>query len=373
VSSTTKSHGIIVFAVAAVVAVAIFLSLNQSKQQSTDRRSNMALDTFVSVSLPMQGSQKERDELFNMIMAELIGAEAILNVYDPESEVSRTSLRLSVGEPCDISQPFAAYTTQYMGLTRVSNGCLDLFMDDLIRLWDWRGADPKVPDGSQIQKLLQARQGEMGLVLQRGDSERNLPPRIMFSEPHADRKLHFGAVLKGLAIDQAIGELRARGVEMALINAGGDLYALGGHPEGGSWRVGIQHPRKADGKLLCSVEVRDCAIATSGDYQQFFFDEGIRYHHILDPRTGRPSRNCIAASVMAPTTAAADALATAAMVEGKGFLTRLEETTRALNWPAGNLQVIMVLPDGSVEYSSGWKFIEPPPAKILLSEGKSSP
>jgi thiamine biosynthesis lipoprotein len=119
-------------------------------------------------------------------------------------------------------------------------------------------------------------------------------------------------IAKGYIVDRAIGVLEARGVKQALINAGGDIRALGDKGNGSPWRIAIQDP--ADKKRVVQViPLKNWAIATSGNYENYF-DRDKNYHHILDPETGLSARNFAGVTVMAPTLAVADALATAAFV-----------------------------------------------------------
>ena len=98
------------------------------------------------------------------------------------------------------------------------------------------------------------------------------------------------------------------------MDAGGDIYALGRKPDGSKWRIGVKHPRKEG--LIAVVELENSAIATSGDYENFFIKNGKRYHHIFNPSTGYPASLCQSATVVAPTTLEADALSTALFVLG---------------------------------------------------------
>jgi thiamine biosynthesis lipoprotein len=92
------------------------------------------------------------------------------------------------------------------------------------------------------------------------------------------------------------------------------MRLIGDH-EGRRWRIGIQHPRRTDA-LLATLDLADCAVVTSGDYERYFERDGVRYHHLFDPRSGRPARLCQAVTVVAPQAALADALATATFVLG---------------------------------------------------------
>jgi len=137
----------------------------------------------------------------------------------------------------------------------------------------------------------------------------------MKQQPSKPFLLDVRGVAKGYAVDAATEKLRKLGFTSAIINAGGDLRVLGRRPDGKPWRIAIRHPRRP-GDLIGYVDVEDCAVATSGDYERFFIYQGKRYHHILDPRSGMPARTCESVTVMAPSAALADALATGLFVLG---------------------------------------------------------
>ncbi len=123
-----------------------------------------------------------------------------------------------------------------------------------------------------------------------------------------------GAFAKGYAIDRAIEQLREFGIENAIINAGGDLRAIGQHGDR-PWRIGIRQPRKSG--ILASIEINgDTSVFTSGDYERFFEVDGKRYHHIIDPRSGYPADRTISVTVVHDNAATADAAATALFVAG---------------------------------------------------------
>ena len=108
----------------------------------------------------------------------------------------------------------------------------------------------------------------------------------------ADLHLDLGGIGKGFALDRSIQSLRALGLRHAIVNLGGDLYALGESPEGGPWRVGIKSPDDPS-KVSRTLEVSDRAVATSGDYERYFNYQGERYHHLIDPQTAAPRRTAV--------------------------------------------------------------------------------
>ncbi|MEA1996675.1 MAG: FAD:protein FMN transferase, partial [Gemmatimonadota bacterium] len=129
--------------------------------------------------------------------------------------------------------------------------------------------------------------------------------------------LDMGGVAKGYAVDRAIAVLKARGVKNALVNLGGEIGVLGAGSNGRSWRIGVQHPRNTS-MHIGVIELTDGNfVATSGDYERYFFENGRRYHHILDPDTGYPAaRGAVSVTVITTSCLEADALATAAFVMG---------------------------------------------------------
>ena len=191
------------------------------------------------------------------------------------------------------SQRFAALT----------GGAFDCTVGALSRLWNFPDALAP-PDSAAVDSAL-ALVGYEGLQVE-GEIVRIGRPGT---------RLDLGAAAKGYAVDRMVAVFEEAGIAGGLIDAGGDIRYWGAKPDGRPWVFGVQHPR--DPKRY--IEVDDlglAAIATSGDYQQYFEWEGARYHHLLDPRTGYPARACASATVWAGTALDADILSTAVFVLG---------------------------------------------------------
>jgi thiamine biosynthesis lipoprotein len=158
-------------------------------------------------------------------------------------------------------------------------------------------------------------------------------------------QLDLGGIAKGYAVDRAVAILKQHGVANAAVNAGGDMYLLGQRPER-PWRIGIQHPREEKG-VLETVQISNRAVVTSGDYERFFEKDGVRYHHIFDPQTGIPARECQSVTIITDSVALGDALATAVFVLGpKAGLTLLEQFPQA--------EGLVIAADGSRHVSPNW-------------------
>ena len=192
-------------------------------------------------------------------------------------------------------------------LSLASEGLFNPVIGNLVELWGFHdNALPigTLPDSDAIETLVTENPTVDDITIQ-GD-------RVVTSNPAAAYDL--GGFAKGLAIDRAIDRLRDSGIEHAIINAGGDLRAIGRRGER-PWRIGIRHPREPG--ILASIEIAgDDSVFTSGDYERFFEVDGKRYHHIIDPRSGYPATETMSVTVIHSDAATADAAATALFVAG---------------------------------------------------------
>ena len=223
--------------------------------------------------------------------------------------------------------------------SRRTGGAFDPTTAALLDLWDILSGPHPPPSPEQ---LAAARQ-EVGWR------------RLVLSADHrrvdlGGTALDLGGIAKGYAIDRAAQALRRSGVRDFLVNAGGDLF-VAGSKGGDPWRVGIQHPRSPE-ELLQVVSPVDGALVTSGDYERSFTWEGTLYHHILDPRSGEPARDCQSVTVWAATAIDADALATAVFVLGPAEGLALVEGQP-------DAEALVVTAAGEVRESSGFRRVVP--------------
>jgi thiamine biosynthesis lipoprotein len=243
-------------------------------------------------------------------MAEVQRIEGKYSRYRDDSVVSRINAAAGRGEATPIDAETAGLLAFADQLHRSSGGLFDLTSGVLRKAWDFRSG--RVATEAQLQAL-------RPLV----DWRRVVRDDRHVLLPEAGMELDLGGIGKEYAADRAQAILAKAGVRHGFVNLGGDLRVLGPRADGRPWRFGIQHPREP-GALGASVELRDGALATSGDYERFFVTpEGRRCCHILDPRSGRPVTHWQSVSVVAPVCAAAGALATIAMLlgsEGAAFL-----------------------------------------------------
>ncbi len=212
----------------------------------------------------------------------------IQNEFSPESD--------------DLSSPLVLNLYRLsQQIYRDSNGAFDITVKPLSRLWGFLNNNSSyVPTPEQISKTLR----HVG-----SDKVKDLGSRLALE---SGAGLDWGGIAKGLAVDRAARALFSEGITRGYVNAGGNVFCWGANPEGGSWKIGVKHPRLQG--FLGILSLRDCGAATSGDYQRYFETNGIRYHHLLDPKTGYPARGKQSVTIAGPRAVICDGLSTAVFV-----------------------------------------------------------
>lgn len=227
-------------------------------------------------------------------------------------------------------------------VAELSGGAFDPTWRGVGTLWKLRADPPVIPGDAAIAAGLE--RVNFRRVAVTADAARE----TYTVELPAGFELGLGGIAKGYGVDRAMTVLMEHGVEHGIVDAGGDLKALGQHFDG-PWEVAIRHPRRRAGErgdVMAVVPVSNACVVTSGDYERFVVIDGVRYHHIVDPRTGRPSTGCMSATVVGPDAAVCDALATALCVLGP-------DDGLALIERSGAYQALAVGMDGAVRTTAG--------------------
>ena len=181
-----------------------------------------------------------------------------------------------------------------------SDGCFDITVGPLSRLWGFLSKSYHIPSSGQIEATLKV----TGMEKLKVKDAALILPRGM--------KLDWGAIAKGYAIDLASQALVEMGISGGFLNAGGELYCWGKNPDNQDWNIGIKHPRERG--FFGILTISRLGAATTGDYQRYFIRNGIRYHHVFDPRSGSPASGKQSVTVCGPETVLCDALSTALFV-----------------------------------------------------------
>jgi thiamine biosynthesis lipoprotein len=192
-------------------------------------------------------------------------------------------------------------------ISKLTDGAFDISYASMDRIWKFDESMGQMPSDKEI-KLSVAKVGAKSIELDAKNNTVFLKKKGM--------KIGFGAIGKGYAADKAKTLLQERGVSAGIINASGDMNAWGSQPDGTPWRVAIRNPMNKN-KVFALMPLQNKAVVTSGNYEKFVRFNGVRYAHIIDPRTGYPATELISVTVFAPKAEFADALATAVFVMGK--------------------------------------------------------
>jgi thiamine biosynthesis lipoprotein len=298
-----------------------------------------SMETVVEYTL-VAPSREAAQAAMTRAHAEMERVAALLWEEDARSQiyaVNHAGGRIAVGPEA------ARFLQRAKEYAAVTGGAFDVTIKPVLDLYDFEAASPVPPSDAALAAQLP----------RVGMEHLRLAPPAYVERTH-DARVAVGGVAKGYAVDRAVQVLRDYGITQALVNAGGDLYCLGTR-RGRPWAVGIRHPDDP-AALIDTLYVSDRAVATSGDYQRYFMYGGQRYHHLLDPRDGRPARRSRSATVVAGTTEEADALATAVFVAGP-------EAGIALLERLPGVEGMVVGADGTMTASSGYAALSSPPAE----------
>ncbi len=261
------------------------------------------------------------EQIKDGLISEIRRLEKIFSSYDPKSEVNGVNHN-AFDRNIPISNELYEVIEEGIRYGSLSNGLFDISVLPLIRLWKVTDkSNRKTPGREAIRKVL-GRVNYKNIRLSEG--------KIRFTKDKM--ALGLGGIAKGYIIDKGIRYLKQQGVKNALLNIGGDIYALGMTIHKKKWKIDINNPRKKrfPKPFIGKISLMNKALATSGDYERFrMTDQGLRAHHILNPKTGYPADKSISVSILAPTAMDADIIATTVFVLGphKGleFINKLKD------------------------------------------------
>jgi thiamine biosynthesis lipoprotein len=274
--------------------------------------------------------------VFGRVFAEFDRLESLLSVWRDGSDVQRLNAAAGQG-PVPVHEDTRRVLHAARGLSEATEGTFDITFGALADVWKFdHDQDGRVPTAAEIEV-------RRPLVDYRQVHVEDGPGTARIDQP--GMRVHLGGIGKGYAVDRAVAVLRAAGVRDFLVQAGGDMYA-GGINGDVAWRLGIQDPRGPGGESFASLDLSDATFSTSGDYERFFEKDGVRYHHILDPRTGQPARGVRSVTVVTATATAAEGLS-------KGIFILGPERGLALVERLPDADAVIVTADNQVLVSSG--------------------
>lgn len=281
------------------------------------------------------------NEAIDAVMAELRRIDNLMSHYKPESELSQINEHANE-RPVQVDKELFDLIKLSTHYSQITEGAFDITYASVGYLYNY----PKHihPTEKQIEQALPAVNWRNMLL----DEEHHT---VRFEHP--GMRIDLGGIGKGYAVDRGIDVLKARGITRALVTAGGDSRIIGDR-FGRPWLVAIRHPDNPN-KVVTRIPLSDSAVSTSGDYERFFDENGVRYHHIIDPRTGHSASKVRSATILGPTATQTDGMSKTAFVLGA------EEALKIIN-RMPEYDAVFVLPNGKVLYSNGLRPAAPRPA-----------
>jgi len=270
------------------------------------------------------------------VMQEMHRIDELMSPYKKDSELSLVN-REAGDHPVKISRELFNLIERSLYFSRISHGAFDITFSSVGYMYDYR--EGIAPTDAEIKQALPGI-NYRHLILDRNASTIRFARKGM--------RIDLGGIAKGFAVDNSIAILSKMGFHQALVTAGGDSRILG-DKNGKPWMTGIRDPRKK-GESVVVIPLSDAAISTSGDYERYFMRDGVRYHHILNPKTGKSVHDTRSATVIGPDATTTDALSTTLFVLGWQKAMQLLKTLPGID-------AVIIDSGGKLHYSSG---LEPP-------------
>jgi len=285
------------------------------KEVSLLKKAVLSMGTVFEITAYV--SRNERAEIaFQEVFNEVNRLDKLMSNYKEDSDLSKVNREASSGSvSCDVE--LAYIIDQSLKYGDATKGAFDITVGPLMKKWGFFRKEGRIPDKKELERVLGwvsyknvTVETETKKSLFRGSRYESV---ISFENPHT--QIDLGGIGKGYAVDVATKMLRENGIQSALINFAGNVYAYGSPAGKKSWTIGLQHPRNSK-NILGSFEIVDKAVSTSGDYEKFFTMNGERYSHIIDPRTGTPVKGVVSVTIVADDATMADAFSTGVFVMG---------------------------------------------------------
>lgn len=298
-----------------------------SAEEPSQSREVYAMDTVMTLEACGQNADAALDEA----VAEIERLDALWSVASSDGEIAQLNAEKQITASADT----LALLTRAKEISAATSGLFSTTIAPLMEAWGFTSGDYRVPDEAELSALLAHVDDEEIAI---SDSTVTIP---------ADAKVDLGGIAKGFTSARVMEIFRENSVENGILSLGGNVQALGTKPDGSLWRVGLQDP--ADERaLFATLELADKAVITSGAYERNFEQNGVVYHHIIDPRTGYPAESGLSSvTIVSDDGTLADGLSTALYIMGKEAAVEFWRSHR------DDFDMVLLADDGAVTVSAG--------------------
>lgn len=279
-----------------------FISYAQS--DFTLERDTILMGSKFQITIVAQDSAIGNQQM-DLVIAEIVRIENLISEWRPHTQVSEANRNAGI-KPVKVDKELFDLTKRAIDYSKMSNGAFDISTAALDKVWFFDGSMTEKPSEESIQQSIQ-HVGYEYIILDSIHSTIYLSKKGM--------KIGFGSIGKGYAADKGRELLQSLGVKGGFVNASGDIATWGTQPNRKPWKIGINNPFKRHG-IAKILKLKESALATSGSYEKYAEIDGIRYSHIINPKTGYPSTGLTSVTIYGPSAEFANALSTSIMVLG---------------------------------------------------------
>jgi thiamine biosynthesis lipoprotein len=313
-----------------------FVTAQEKKYVTVDRTVKLMGSRF-DITIVAE-SQAIANKHIDGAIAEISRIEKLISSWDENSETSFINNNAGI-QPVKVSAELFGLIERAIKISKITDGAFDISYASMDKVWKFDGSMTYPPSAKEIKNSI-SKVGYQHIILDKEKSS-------VFLE-FEGMKIGFGAIGKGYAADKTKTLMQSKKVFAGIINASGDLTTWGRQATGEKWIVGISNPLDRD-KIFSWLPVDESSVATSGNYEKYVVFKGEKYSHIIDPRTGYPSKGINSVSVFSKSAELCDALATSVFImgleTGLSFVDQLEGT-----------EIIIVDSENKIHKSSGIKF-----------------
>jgi FAD:protein FMN transferase len=334
-----------------ILLIALLILSSCAKKEGLYKETRVIMGTYVTITARESG--KSKDELTKAVsdaFAEITKVDELMSTYKRESNLSKINW-LSGVTPVQADQEVIDNVEKAIYIGDMTDGAFDVTVGPVVHAWKIGSEQARLPSMDEINKAL-ALVGYKNIVIDKKAG-------TVFIKKQGGA-IDLGGIAKGYASDKAVDSFKKSGIKGGIVAVAGDVKVFGLRPDGKPWGVGIQHPRK-EGELMAELPVTDAAVSTSGDYERYFIKDGVRYHHIMDPKTGYPARGLMSVTVLSKDSWLSDSMATGLFVLGP-------DKAYALAREHPEFEVLMITSEGKVLATGRFKDLKV--AKVVGEENK---
>lgn len=304
-------------------------------------KSDFCLDTACKITI-YDMSKSEAEEILNKTYEEIRRYENLLSKTIKDSDIY--NINNAGGKSVKISEETAEVINLGIKIGDISKGAFDITIGGVTDLWDFKSENPEVPEADRITEALGS--VDYTKVNVKGTD-------VIMGEP--DAQMDLGGIAKGYIADRVGEFLEEQGVTKAIIDLGGNISTIGEKEQDTPWTIGIERPYSDRTEIIAAIKVSDATVVTSGIYERQFVEDGVRYHHVLDPETGYPSKSDLEAVTIVAAkgnSAFCDGLSTTCLLLGKEKALELVKELQQ-EYPDMQLQAALIDKDDKMVQTDG--------------------